>query len=318
MAMASTVTSAWPDTADEIFGGDQVVGFAYVTPASGVVITPLTNFALRDRDAGNLTTVNSSVGVWRKLDRIRQNPKVALAYHTRTHGFSSRPEYVLVQGRASLGEPDPDYPRTIRESWERFGGPVDVGPLWQWWLRVYKLRVPIEIEVERMIVWPDLGCRGEPAIHGAPVHGEPAPQRPPARGTGPRIDHLRAAKRAARLPNVLLGWVGADGYPIVVPVEVERAEQRGIVLEAPKGLVPGDGRRAGLLAHSFARFTAGQHQRKHTGWLHAEPGERRVLYAPHTEAGYHMPSSMLVFRLAAGWGTRRGLRGAKEAGIAPR
>jgi hypothetical protein len=120
------------------------------------------------------------------------------------------------------------------------------------------------------------------------------------------------------LPNVLLGWVGADGFPLVVPVAVAGPqEDEGIVLEAPPGLVPRDGRRAGLLAHSFARYTAGQNQRKHTGWLEAEAGKRRVLYAPHTEAGYHMPSSMLVYRLAAGYGTRRGLRGAREAGFAP-
>jgi hypothetical protein len=116
---------------------------------------------------------------------------------------------------------------------------------------------------------------------------------------------------------VLLGWVGADGFPIAVPAAVAGTEDDGIVLDSPPGLVPRGGRRAGLLAHSFARYTAGQNQRKHTGWLHAEPGERQVLYAPHTEAGYHMPSSMVVYRLAAGWGTRRGLRGAREAGFAP-
>jgi hypothetical protein len=307
----------WPDTVDEILGSDQVVALAYTTPASGVVLTPLTNFGLRDREAGVLNAVNSSVGVWRKLDRIRQNPRIALAYHTRTHGFSDRPEYVLVQGTASLSAPDPHYPKTIQATWERFAGPVDIGAAWNWWLRVYNLRIAIEIAVERVIVWPDLECRGAPEIHGTPVRGEPEPQRPPAKGTGPRIDHHRAARRAKRLPNVLLGWVGADGFPIAVPVGVAGVDDAGIALDAPRGLVPRGGRRAGLLAHSFARYTAGQNQRKHTGWLQAEPGEPHVLYAPHTKAGYHMPSSMVVYRLAAGWATRRGLQSAREAGFAP-
>src|SRR3954447_8035626 len=105
----------WPDHVDEILGGDQVVALAYTTPANGVILTPLTNFGLRDRENGTLSAVNSSVAAWRKLDRIRKSPKIALAYHTRAHGFSDRPEYVLVQGTASLAPPHPSYPKSIQE-----------------------------------------------------------------------------------------------------------------------------------------------------------------------------------------------------------
>jgi hypothetical protein len=307
----------WPDDVDEILGGDQVVALAYTTPADGVILTPLTNFGLRDREAGRLNAVNSSVAAWRKLDRIRRSPRIALAYHTRTHGFSDRPEYVLVQGTASLSQPDPHYPKAIQPTWERFAGPVDVGALWNWWLRAYNFRVEIQIAIERVIAWPDRACLGTPAIYGSPVRGEPAEQRPPAKGTAPRIRHRRAARRAAKLPNVLLGWVGSDGFPLVVPVGVNGASDDGMVLEAPPGLVPRGGRRAGMLAHSFARYTAGQHQRRHSGWLEAEPGERRILYAPHTDHGYHMPSSMFVYRVSAGAGTRLWMRRARRAGIAP-
>ena len=98
----------WPDAIDEILAGDQAVALAYVTPAQGVVLIPVTNFALRDREAGTLA-VNSSVGMWKKLDRIRKNPHVAVAFHTRAHSLSTRPEYVLVQGRATLSSlEDPD------------------------------------------------------------------------------------------------------------------------------------------------------------------------------------------------------------------
>src|SRR3954452_14795009 len=307
----------WPDNVDEILDSDQVVALAYCTPANGVVLTPLTNFSLRDRDRGTLTAVNSSVGVYRKLERIRQNPRIALAYHTRTHGFSDRPEYVLVQGTATLGTAIENYPKSIQSTWERFGGPVDIGPLWNWWLRVYNLRIPIEIAVERVLVWPDRACEGEPEIHGAPITSPPEPQSAPKKGTAPRIDHQRAARRASKLENVLLGWVGADGFPIAIPARPRSAGERGIELTVPKGLVPSGGRRAGLLAHEFARYTAGQNLRKHTGWLEAEAGATAVIYAPHTEAGYHMPSSMRIYRLAAGAGTRRGLRGAQRAGFAP-
>src|ERR687892_2513812 len=97
---ATSAIANWPGAADEILGGDQVVVFAHVTPARGVVLTPLTNTGLREREAGTMTPVSSSIGMWRKFERVRRNPHVAVVYHTREHGFSDRPEYVLVQGRA--------------------------------------------------------------------------------------------------------------------------------------------------------------------------------------------------------------------------
>ena len=183
----------WPDSVDEILYGDQAVALAYCTPASGVVIAPLTNFGIRDREAGTVT-LNSSVGAWT--------------------------------------------------------------------------------------------------------------QRPPGRGTGPRLNHRRAAKRAARLPAVLLGWVGADGLPVVVPVEARGTTEQGMRLEAPEGAVPPGGRRAGLTAHWFAPRVIGQEQRVHTGWLEAGPTGSAPVYAPHTHAGYWFPASEPLYRLVSGGATR--------------
>jgi hypothetical protein len=90
----------------------------YVTPAQGVVLTPVTNFALHDREAGTVS-ISTSVGTWKKLARIRANPNIALAFHTRAHADHDRPEYVLLQGCASVGAPVDDYPSTVLEQWER-------------------------------------------------------------------------------------------------------------------------------------------------------------------------------------------------------
>jgi len=109
--------------------------------------------------------------------------------------------------------------------------------------------------------------------------------------------------------------VGTNGCPVVVPVEVKGGDEAGIVLEAPDGVVPGGGRRAGLTAHAFSPKEIGQEQRIHTGWMEPEADGRRVLYAPHTETGYRMPASKLLYRIAAGFATRRGVRGAREAGF---
>ena len=300
--------AAWPDAVEELLVGDQAIAFAYVTPASGVVVTPVTNFAMHDRVRGT-ASVNTSVGAGRKLERVRRNPRVALAFHTRAHGSSPRPEYVLLQGSASLSDPVDDFPQVVSERWERAAGPVAGGPLWSRWLRVYHRRVAIEVDVERIVVWPDLACRGPATVHGTPWPSDPAPaQRPPRNGTAPRVDHGRAASRAARLPDVLLGWVGADGFPVVSPVRIGSADAEGILLDAPPEIVPEGGRRAGLTAHRFTRHVVGQRQRIHTGWLTS--AGLQVRYAPHTERAYWMPASRLVYNVAVGFETRRRVRAA--------
>lgn len=306
----------WPDTADEILASDQAVVLGHVTPASGVVLTPLTNFGLRDRDAGKLSPLNSSIGMWKKLERLQKNPRVAVAYHTRKHGFSERPEYVLVQGTAALTRlEDRGWIERHRENWERFAGPRDVGALWERWLSVYHWRIGIEITVERLVIWPDLNCRGAASVHGPALPADAPSQSAPKLGTEPRIDHVRAAERARQLPNVLLGWVDGDGFPVVAPVEILGTAPRGMRLRGPEGLSPSGGRRAGLAAHDFARFNYGQNQRKHTGWLSGEAAGQELSYAPHTESGYRLPASKLLYRLGAGFVTRRGLREARAAGF---
>lgn len=288
-----------PDSVEEIVSGDQVVALAYVTPLAGVVLTPMTNF-------GPPVPMNSSVAASRKLDRIRANPRVALAYHTRAHSFSDRPELVVVQGNAVVGPPHADYPSTFREQWERAAGPADFGPLLGRWLRTWRRRVGISIDIQRLLVWPDLDATGPPEVHGPPLPQPPGSQRPPAKGTGPRIRHARAARRASRLANVLLGWVGGDGYPMVVPVRIGPVSTDGIELEASSRTVPAGARRAGLMAHEFARYTFGQTLRRHTGWL--DGGGGRLLYAPHTDTGYAFPESRALFYALAGGMTRWEMR----------
>ena len=308
----------WPQALDEILDGDHAVVLAYATPAKGVVLAPVSNFGLHDGAAG-VVTANSSVGAWKKLDRIRRNPHVALAFHTRAHASHGLPEYVLVQGRASLQPPVPDYPSTVIENWERFEPWRDLGPLWKRWLRIYALRVEIRIAVERITVWPDLSCHGTPKTYGTPPPTEPPPpQDPPAKGTAPRMDSARAATRAARLPHTLLGWVGADAYPVVIPVQVSTADEHGIRLDAPEGSAPPGGRRAGLTSHWFSRGVVGQRQRIHTGWMVPEESGTPVLYSPHTQVAYRMPPSRTVYRTATGLVTRLRYRQAQRAGATPR
>src|SRR5438445_602807 len=84
---------------------------------------------LRDREAGTVT-LTTSLGLWKKLDRVRRNPGVAVAYHAREHGVSDRPGFVLVQGRASFSaKPDRAWLESITPNWDRFLVPRSGGVL---------------------------------------------------------------------------------------------------------------------------------------------------------------------------------------------
>ena len=126
------------------------------------------------------------------------------------------------------------------------------------------------------------------------------------------MDVARLARRMARTRHTLLGWAGADGLPVVVPVAVERDGDAGLRLIASAPLPPGR-RRAGLLGHSYRPRLVGLETRQCTGWLEVGPdGAGR--YAPHTETGYRAPPNKHLLLLLNGALAKRGVRAARRAG----
>jgi len=303
----------WSDQTDAILAGDLTAGVGYGTPAGGAVITPVAPIGLRDRQRGELT-FTTSLGFGRKLERLRRDPKVALAYHGREHGFAHDPLYVLAQGEARIVEhPDPEYlERIVRPASTRHLGAPKEGRFWDRWLReYYEDRVPVHVSLARVVTWPDLRCAGPPAVEGAPWPEPPASQAPPRGGTGPRLDAGKAARALGGTDHQLLAFRGADGHPMIVPVEIAQATEEGIELRAADGLIPAGERRAGLLGHSYHPQLVGLTVRQHTGWLSvADSG--RALYAPHTETGFRAPTNKTLLLLANGFMAKRGLRRARR------
>ena len=302
------LAAVWSDLQDGIIGGDLTAALAYVTPAGGAVVTPVAPIGLRDREAGTVG-FTTSLGFGRKLDRIKANPRVALAYHAREHGFASEPRFVLVQGTASY-EVDPDpkvLAERVRPASARFMGAPRTGPFWDRWLSAYYAdRVLVTVRVERVLSWEDPSCEGPPSVSGAqPPSTDPEPQAAPRNGSGPRVDVARAGKRLQSLAHVLLGYTGADGFPSVVPVSVDGWSQSGIALT---GALPSGGRRAGVLAHRYEPQLIGLETRQYTGWL------QDGVYAPHTENGFRAPANKTLLLLANGFMARRGLKRARAAG----
>jgi hypothetical protein len=312
------MAASWPEEVDRVIDGDLTAALAYVTPAGGAVVTAVAPIGLRDRERGTVG-FTTSLGLGRKLERIRQNPRIALAYHTRKHGFAGGTRYVLAQGDATLTlEPD----RALLEDEigpraERHLGPRKSGPFWDRWLQEYYAdRVPVDVDVRRMIAWPELDCSGDADVYGEqppPAHAQP--QDAPKKGTAPRVDAARAGAKARKLPYVLLAFTGADGYPVVHPVAIADAGPDGIVLEASApSLLPPGGRRAGLLAHDYGKQLVAIQARQLTGWLTAEEGSSRAVYAPHTEQGFRAPGNKTLLLLANGLLAKRGLKKARRSG----
>jgi hypothetical protein len=300
----------WSQEDDEVIGGDLTAALGYLTPAGGAVVTPVAPVGLRDRDAGTVG-FTTSLGFGRKLERIDADPRVALAYHSRAHGFATAPRFVLVQGEATYdAHPDRELlEQELMPASERFMGPPKRGVFWDRWLDAYYGdRVLVTVGVERVLSWEDLSCTGTPARAGSrPPGGAPAAQPPPRNGTGPRVDVQRAARRLRKLPDVLLGWQGIDGFPVIAPVEVGKPDPAGIALEGP---IPGGARRAGLMGHRYGAQLIGLETRQYTGWL--EDG----IYAPHTAGGFAAPANKTLLLLANGLLAKRGLRQARRAGRA--
>jgi hypothetical protein len=302
----------WPDAVDEVIGGDLTGALSYVTPAGGAVVTAVAPIGLRDRGAGTVS-FTTSLGFGRKLERIEKDPRVALAYHAREHGRSGSSRYVLVQGSATvIKEPDREYLEFIGRQATPFMGPPARGLFWDRWLSAYYAdRVPVHIDVHRIVSWPDLRCAGEPEVHGATAAGPPEPQEPPGKGTGPRLDCARAGRAVMKLPHQLVAFRGEDGHPMVVPVRVASADAGAVHLEAAAGLLPEGGRRAGFLAHDYKPKLIGLAARQHTGWLEVEDG--RAMYAPHTSSAFRAPANKTLLLLGNGYLARRGLKKARAA-----
>lgn len=309
----------WSDDVDEVIAGDVTVAAAYITPAGGAVVTGVAPCGLRDREAGEVG-FTTSLGFGKKLERIIRNPAVALAYHAREHGFSARPLFVLAQGRATVDlAPSRERLERFRPSAEGFLGAMKEGRAWNALLReYYGERVFVDIDVARILTWPNLTAAGAPSVSGAAAPDAPPPQRPPTNGTVARVDMAKSAGQLATMAHRLLAYRGADGLPVIVPVSVAGHDKTGIRLVAAAGLLPPGGRRAGFLAHSFRPQLVGLATRTFTGWLDVADDGGEARYSPHTSKGFWAPPQKNLLIVSNGLFAKYGMWQARRNGDAER
>jgi len=307
------VTVHWDDEVDAIIAGDAAAGLASVTPARGVVVVPMAPLGLRDRDAGTVT-VTSSLGLPKKLDRIRRNPSVALAYHAREHGDSDSPLYLLVQGAATVQErPNRAWLESITPQWEHFLGPRHGGTVGRLMDIYYWQRLAITVQVRGSSSTTAQQHRESSARTFPTTPRQPNAPRSSAHTPGSTPPRSRPGVH--RLPHTLLGWVHTDGLPMVARVRSTGVSEPGLSLVTSDGPLPPGGRRAGLTAHAFHQHMVGQEQRVHTGWLEVDGTE--ATYAPHTKSGHALPRSQTLMTLGSVVGMRPGYRKARQLGLTP-
>ena len=140
----------------------------------------------------------------------------------REHGFTGRPGFVLVQGRASFSPtPDRVWLESIEPNWDRFLVPRSSGALGRVLDVCYWQRVAVDIEVLRVVAYPDDAARRDLDVFGAERPPPRASCEAPSGGTEPRVSvrtrplALRHKSNRARL----LSWRGfgmvGDRYRIV-------------------------------------------------------------------------------------------------------
>ena len=249
----------WSEREDAIIGGDLTAALAYVTPAGGAVVTPVAPIGLRDRAAGTVG-FTTSLGFGRKLDRIKQNPRVALAYHAREHGFANGARLRARAGHRRAMTPAPISGRSksvVRPASERFmGEPRDRPVLGS--LAERLLRRPRARHRAASSAWspgPTSPCAGR-AERGRQRRrrGEQPPsQQPPAqRRRTARRRRRASASACARLPHVLAGFARRRRPARwSCPCAVGAASAAGIALRGPAAA--GRAPRRAARAHASSR-----------------------------------------------------------------
>ena len=303
----------WPDEVDEILTGDLTAAVGMPTPKRGVVLATVTPMGIRDRTAGSVG-FTTSLGFGRKLERIAADPRISMLYHSREHGFSSRPGIVLVQGVASIrAEIDDDEREALRAQATEHVGQVVEGRFWDWWLSTYyEDRVVVDVHARRVLWWPDGNTARSPEVFGAPIPDEaPSEHEDNGRMAEPRVPMKKVAA-ALRKPYRILGVLQADGIPLLLPFRLEQIDDAAVQLGVDSPLVPSGARRAGVLAHEYRAKLIGLSTATHTGWLSVnEDGAR---WTPHTRHAFSAPSNKILLLLANGAAARWGYRQAIKQG----
>jgi len=179
--------------------------------------------------------VTTALGMPRKAEHARRNPRVALLFSDATGAGIERPSMILVQGTAVVDDDDLDANRARYrgDTAAKPTGPTEAprarGHDW------YFTRIYIQVQPERVYVWRDGDVGMQPTLYGE--HSAAPGASPPAyRGT-PRADR-RIAEIGSRYETAVLSAIGPEGFPVSIrlPMTADRRGRSIAIDVAPAGV----------------------------------------------------------------------------------
>ncbi len=266
--------AAWPHELVAVFEQSVTAELSTLTTSGRPITTPTTPYL---GAGGDTIDVSTGLTYPAKAERARRDPRVALLFADPVGPGMQRAPVVLVQGLATVRDSDlqantdryvalsarklPDTvkgkPRTAlrRMAWYYARIWIEVTPLHLWWWPGRDLDEP-----PRQWDAPDGTAAG--LSDPAPPGGAPGPWMRPPRRWEPL-----AAGALGRLPLCDLTVVGANGFPLCVPVRRAELVEDGVSLTVGPGapaLEPGP---ACLTVHDHAERFTGQENHTLVGTL---------------------------------------------------
>lgn len=268
-------SATWPSALTSVFASSITVEYASVSRAGLPVMVPVTPYV---EDGQQTLDVSTGLTYPAKAERARRNPKVALLFSDSVGAGLAEPPVVLVQGLATVrdSELQANTDRYVRLAMAKLPDAYQGQPRFVLRkLSAYFARIWICVTPMRMWWWPSRALDREPDEWTAPAgvvaplsDPRPAGKQPPAWLDPPRDWRVVARDALVRLEQRDLAWVGADGFPMAVPItgleQVEDGFRLALGPHAP-GSPKGP---ATLTLHGHPAAFTGQENHTFVGSLH--------------------------------------------------
>jgi hypothetical protein len=235
---------------------------------------------------GGTLDVSTGLTYPAKAERARRNPRVALLYADTIGAGSGDSPVVLVQGHAAVRDADlqANTDRYARASVAKLPGSVEGQPKALLKRMVfYYARIWIEITPLRISSWADRTLSAPAQVWEAapdltPPESDPAPagRQPPAWLEPPPRWQEVAARALRELPLADLTVVGADGFPVCVPVTAGSLEGQEVPLHIGSGAPQLPDGSACLTVHGHDERFTGQENHTLVGSLAQGAGAPRL------------------------------------------
>jgi hypothetical protein len=277
------MASSTPDLPTEVWqvlDRSITVEYTSLTRAGAPIMIPVTPYVSDDR-----ATLDVATGLTypTKAERARRNPKVSLLYSDPLGSGLSKPPVVLVQGLATVRDTDlqANTDRYVRLVMAK--APAAFKGMPGFLLRTlgwYFARIWIQVTPLRVWWWDSAAMTSEPGQWVArpettapPSDPAPAGKQPGAWLEPPADWRTTARDVIPRLDQRSLGWVGADGFPLSVPITGLEQTETGFRLQIGPHVPGTPAGPACLTVHSHPEVFTGQENHTFLGDVRSDDDE---------------------------------------------